>query len=74
MSLAKLAAVATAAMICFVTAKAVETDSGSWGRNRLNQTVLILNGIRTYKNDAKGRRTDETISVVPFEGECAWVG
>lgn len=61
-------------MTCIVTAEATETDSGSWGRNRLNQTVLILNGIHTLKNDSKGRRTDEIISFAPFEGECMWVG
>jgi hypothetical protein len=71
--LTKLAAITALAMTCVGTARAI-TDSGSWGRNRLNQTVFILNDIITFKNDANGRRTDEEISVVPFEGECVWVG
>lgn len=40
----------------------------------MNQTVFILNDITTFKNDARGRRTVEQVSVVPFDGECAWVG
>jgi hypothetical protein len=72
-SLATLGAFLIAGIACF-GARAQVSDSGSWGRNRLNQTVLILNDITTFKNDAKGRRTDETVSVVPFERECVWVG
>ena len=55
-------------------ARAQASDSGSWGRNRLNQTILITGDIITFKNDAKGRRTDEAISTVAFDGECVWVG
>ena len=51
------------------------TDSGAWGRNRINQTVAIFPlTIYTYKNDDKGRRTDEIISKVPFNDECVWLG
>jgi hypothetical protein len=52
-----------------------QTDSGSWGRNRLNQTVGILPGtIYTYENDGNGRRTGLPVSEAPFVGECTWIG
>ena len=70
---AAVGALLIASIACFGV-KAQVSDSGSWGRNRLNQTVLILDDITTFKNDAKGRRTDETVSVVPLESECVWVG
>lgn len=51
------------------------TDSGAWGRNRINQTVAIFPlTIYAYKNDDKGRRTDEIVSEVPFNDECVWLG
>ena len=73
LSSAVVAAVALAAVSWTHTALAIN-DSGARGSNRLNQTVFIVNDIYTYKNDSKGRRTDETVSVVPFDGECTWVG
>ena len=71
--LARLGALLIVCIACF-GASAQVSDSGSWGRNRMNQTILILGDITTFKNDAKGRRTDEKVSAVPFESECVWVG
>lgn len=75
LSFLKLAALVTLAIACVGNVKAAVNDSGSWGRNRLNQTVLVyINEVITFKNDPKGRRTDEVISTVSLDGECNWVG
>ncbi|MGM9482509.1 hypothetical protein ACS5PN_15060 [Roseateles sp. NT4] len=71
---ARLAALAAAMLASSDAADAV-TNTGSWGKNRLNQTVVVnIGDIITFKNDAKGHATNKQVAAVAFEGECAWVG